>query len=128
MDKLRENMTTRQEIESSLVKDLNLIDNKYKNMLNDLANAECKFKEAQIRNKNLEKALQDAGNTNERKVLELNMKLELLEKEKDRVLSEKCSKIQVQFPNTSRNYTFTGIELLNGCIEIYRNSTVLVKY
>ncbi|XP_017788467.1 PREDICTED: CAP-Gly domain-containing linker protein 1-like [Habropoda laboriosa] len=46
IDRLRENLSARQEIESSLVKDLNIIDNEYKKIQNDFAQVENELKKA----------------------------------------------------------------------------------
>lgn len=97
IDKLRENLNTRQEIESSLAKDFDMIDNKYKNIQNNFLNIENKLKEAQVRNINLEQSLQMMKSDNEHKIMELYGKIEFLEKEKAQILLEKHLKIQVQF-------------------------------
>ncbi|PBC31490.1 hypothetical protein APICC_02293 [Apis cerana cerana] len=98
IDKLRENLNTRQEIESSLAKDFDMIDNKYKNIQNNFLNIENKLKEAQVRNINLEQSLQMMKSDNEHKIMELYGKIEFLEKEKAQILLEKHLKIQ-EFEN-----------------------------
>ncbi|XP_071856064.1 uncharacterized protein isoform X2 [Bombus fervidus] len=94
VEKLRENLNTRQELESSLAQDLEIIDNKYRNVQNDFINVENELKETQVRNLNLEQSLHIMKRDNEHKIVELNRKIEFLEREKERMILEKHSKIQ----------------------------------
>ncbi|XP_076160557.1 uncharacterized protein LOC143143323 [Ptiloglossa arizonensis] len=92
--RLQENLNTRQQIESSLAKDLDKIENKYNKMLNDFINTENELKEMKTYNSDLERSIQDMKNSNEYKVNELNKKIDILEKEKEKILLEKRTKIQ----------------------------------
>ncbi|XP_020724223.1 interaptin [Bombus terrestris] len=94
VEKLQENLNTRQELESSLAQDLEIIDNKYRNVQNDFINVENELKETQVRNLNLEQSLHIMKRDNEHKIVELNRKIEFLEREKERMILEKHSKIQ----------------------------------
>ncbi|CAK9809565.1 hypothetical protein ANTPLA_LOCUS6242 [Anthophora plagiata] len=94
INKLRENLSERQEIESSLVKDLNIIDNDYKKMQNDFVHVENELKEARACNSKLERSLQDIKMSNEQKIMELNRKIEFVEKEKEQMILNKNLKIQ----------------------------------
>ncbi|KZC09635.1 PREDICTED: GRIP and coiled-coil domain-containing protein 2-like [Dufourea novaeangliae] len=94
IDRLRENLNTRREIETGLAKDLDTIDNKYRSLHNDFINVDNKLKETQARNAELEKTVRDNKYNSEHKVIELNKKTEILEKEKERILSENCRKIK----------------------------------
>ncbi|XP_076626763.1 uncharacterized protein LOC143344519 [Colletes latitarsis] len=92
--RLRDNLNSRQQIESSLAKDLDMIGDKYNKMLNDFENMENKLKGTEVRNSDLEKSLQDMKNINKYKEIELNKRIESLEKEKEKILSEKRKAIQ----------------------------------
>nr|XP_012152044.1 PREDICTED: putative leucine-rich repeat-containing protein DDB_G0290503 isoform X1 [Megachile rotundata] len=101
INRLQEHIKARQEIESSLTKDLDLIDSKYKTMQDDLLNLKNKLNEAQVRNSDLETSLENMKYNNQQKITELNKTIKSLEEENNRVLSEKRSKIQ-ELENTCK--------------------------
>ncbi|XP_017877470.2 uveal autoantigen with coiled-coil domains and ankyrin repeats protein-like isoform X2 [Ceratina calcarata] len=77
------------EEKEALVKDLQLIENKYNHVHSNYANLENKLKAVQTDNLNLEKSLKDVQHNDEKKIFELNRKIRVLEMEKERVYSEK---------------------------------------
>ncbi|XP_078045089.1 uncharacterized protein LOC144474267 isoform X2 [Augochlora pura] len=96
IDKFRENLRTRQEVESSLAKDLDMINTKYLKASNDFATMENKLTDMEACNTALQKKIYDMTNTSEHETMELKRNIEFMEKEKKRILSEKQRKIQNQ--------------------------------
>nr|XP_031849606.1 centrosomal protein of 290 kDa-like isoform X1 [Nomia melanderi] len=94
INRLKENLNTRQELEVSLAKDLDAIENKYQQANNDFTNVQNKLKDMEGRNAGLQRSIQDMKNKAEHKAIELNKKIEFLEKEKEKILSEKHIIIQ----------------------------------
>lgn len=73
-----------------------MIDNKYRNVLDDLSNIKNQLNETQIRNSDLERSLEDVKHNNQQKIMKLNKTIKDLEEEKEKILSEKHSKVQVK--------------------------------
>ncbi|XP_026669722.1 myb-like protein X [Ceratina calcarata] len=102
IEELTKNVRIREEIESTLVKDLHLMENRYNHMHNNCANLENKLKAAQTDNLNLEKFLNDVQQYDEKKVFELNRKIRVLKLEMERISLEKSLIAQIENYHKSR--------------------------
>ncbi|XP_076653840.1 uncharacterized protein LOC143359641 [Halictus rubicundus] len=95
ISRLRENLNSRQEIETGLDKDLKIMETKYKKSSNDFATIQKQLKDMEVRNSDLQNTIKNITKKSEHQTMELIKKIESLEQEKENILSEKRSKIKV---------------------------------
>ncbi|XP_076285107.1 uncharacterized protein LOC143211371 isoform X2 [Lasioglossum baleicum] len=100
---LRENLNSRQEVETSLANDLKMIETKYTKTSNDFATIQNQLKNMEARNSALQNTIHNMTNKSEHQNMELIKKIEFLEKEKDNILNEK----RVQIKNLQNSNKLT---------------------